>query len=97
MPALLTRIEMAPNSASIRATMFETSLETETSALIARLRRPPPWISEHTFRASASRPTKFTATSAPASDNAAAMPAPIPRLAPVTNAIFPSSSLLIKT
>src|SRR5512133_1591193 len=76
--------------------MLETSLETETSALIARLRRPRLLISEHTFRASASRLTKFTATSAPACANAAAMLAPIPRLAPVTNAIFPSSSLLIK-
>src|SRR5256885_8621687 len=92
MPALFTTIETSPRFLQIAASIWSTSFPRETSALTGKARRPLRSISEHTAFAATSSPSdrKLTATAAPALANATAMPRPIPRLAPVTSAIFPA-------
>jgi hypothetical protein len=77
------------------STSRETSLAFATSALMARARRPTALICEQTSCASTSRLRKFTATSTPAFARAKAIARPMPRLAPLTRAILPPSSLLM--
>ena len=52
-------------------------------------RRPSAWISATTAAACSLRSRSLTATSAPARANSRAHPRPIPRAAPVTNAVLP--------
>ncbi len=63
-----------------------TSAATDTSACTANAIRPRAVISAQTLLAASALWRKFTATSAPARASATAIPAPIPRLPPVTRA-----------
>src|SRR4051794_24349221 len=93
-PALLTRISMAPKSRSAPAQNFRTASASETSHRSAWAVRPIAAISATTPSASSS-PSWQMITSAPSAAKASAIAAPMPRLPPVTNATLLSRRLPI--
>src|SRR6266542_6761968 len=93
-PALFTRMSMVPWALTVRSTRFWIWLGSVTSVGTARARPPEASISPATARRSCS-PLAARATAAPASAKARATALPIPLLAPVTMALFPSSEKLI--
>ena len=94
-PALLTRMSSPPNSAAVCSTAALTSAMSALSARIASARRPSAWICATT----ASRLVR----GADVGDRhirafareRQAIAAPMPRLPPVTNAVFPARFILL--
>ena len=92
MPALLTRIEIAPNSLPMASMSASIALPSVTFST----RPPPPWAASRSPIACA--PAAVVAvpiTFAPSAASSSAIAAPMPRLAPVTSATSPSSNLPI--
>src|SRR6266478_1298203 len=94
MPALFTRMVIAPRAASASATRLATSAESVTSAIAEKTRTPVlPRASAEFASAARSRPQM--ATEAPSDARRCAMARPMPRLAPVTSATPPESSFCL--
>src|SRR5690606_6459970 len=93
MPALLTRMLIAPCSAAMASTRVSTAALSQTSST-----RPlPPWSASRAAMACA--PPSLVAvpfTVAPLAARRSAIAAPIPRLAPVTRATSPFSNVFME-
>ena len=88
-PTLLTTVVMRPWSSTARSTSAANPVRSRRLPTTTVARLPNPSMADATvWRASASRAPMTT--SAPASASAIAVAAPIPRLAPVTIATWPS-------
>src|SRR5262245_34848686 len=91
MPALFTRMSIGPSSFQTRSIIGSTSARFETSPGAAIARVPLDVIDRTTSSAWVRLSTALTATWAPSSANTSAMPRPMPRAAPCTNARLPLS------
>ena len=93
MPALLTRMAMSPNC-------FWTSDTTDSDcrASLTFSTRPPPWMpapaSSRRMPSAPAAVVAVPATTAPLRPSSSAIERPMPRDAPVTSAIFPSSVMM---
>src|SRR5688500_12389407 len=90
MPALLTRLEPAPCSYAIASTSASTP---PPSATESRLPAPPCAASRSPIACAPASVVAVPTTFAPSAASSSAIAAPMPRLAPVTSATSPSSSL----
>src|ERR1051326_4859640 len=90
-PGACTSTSIRPSRASVSATQRVLSAGCAQSATITSHRRPRPTTASRDARALSSRCRPTMATSAPSLARATAVAAPMPRVPPVTNAIFPDS------
>src|SRR5213080_3934350 len=99
MPALFTRMSIAPNSLTAVSTMRSAAAKSATLSALATARPPRARIASTTSsatrreapRPSTSAPRSLTTTAAPSAASSSAMARPMPRPAPVTTAALPSS------
>ena len=91
-PALLTRMSIAPNSPNVSSTSFWRSASSIRSATTASARAPPRSPSSPAACRSSSSLREQIETLHPSSTSASEMPRPMPLLPPVTMATLPSSS-----
>src|SRR5215467_8732235 len=91
MAALLTSTSIAPSSASPSFTMASTAAASAMSPRTGTARTPALRHSAATASSSSRLTRVFSTRSAPSAAKASAMARPILRLAPVTNAVLPSS------
>src|SRR6266550_3374547 len=93
-PALFTRISMAPNVPMVLATASRTALVSAASALIASAFPPAASIERTTSLALPGDALYVRATAAPSVASRLAIAAPMLREPPVTSATFPASFLV---
>ena len=91
-PALLTSTSTGPSSPSAERTISTTARVSDTSAAMARARRPFARTASAVSSAFRTRSRQFTTTSAPVPASASAIARPMPRDAPVTSAVRPVRS-----
>src|SRR5690606_10190068 len=92
MPALLTRMEIAPNSLP----MASTSASTAAASVTSSLRPWPPSAARRSpIAAAPESEVAVPITVAPCAASSSAIAAPMPRLAPVTRAISPCNTFVI--
>src|SRR6266550_5580578 len=99
MPALFTRMSIAPNSLTAVSTMRSAAGKSATLSALATALPPRARIASTTSsatrreapRPSTSAPRSFTTTAAPSAASSSAIARPMPRPAPVTTAALPSS------